>query len=111
MRIGFVIPWFAMNISGGAETELRGLVTHFHAAGMDLEVLTTCVQQFNSDWNVDYYKEGLSVEEGIPIRRFPVRQRDGFALTTDSPPALPTATAMRYSVLLLWRNWMLLSPC
>ena len=76
MRIGFVIPWFAMNISGGAETELRGLVTHFHAAGMDLEVLTTCVQQFNSDWNVDYYKEGLSVEEGIPIRRFPVRQRD-----------------------------------
>ena len=79
MKIGFVIPWFAMDIPGGAEAELRGLALHLHASGMDLEILTTCVEKFGSDWNKDYYPEGLSVERGIPIRRFPVRRRNTLA--------------------------------
>lgn len=78
-KIGFVTPWYGENIPGGAETELRGLVTHFSQAGMEVEVLTTCVKQFASDWNVNYYKEGTEIVRGIPVKRFKVRKRDTVA--------------------------------
>lgn len=75
-KIGFVTPWFGMDIPGGAEAELRGLVLHLAEAGVQLEILTTCVKEFLADWNVNYYKEGLTEERGIKVRRFPVRKRD-----------------------------------
>lgn len=74
--IAFVCPWFGENIPGGAEMELRGLTTHLAASGMDLEILTTCVEKFSSDWNVDYYKAGIDTVCGLKVRRFPVRKRD-----------------------------------
>ena len=64
-RLGFVTPWYGENIPGGAEMELRGLVKHLHGAGIDVEILTTCVKQFTSDWNVNYYKEGADNVNGI----------------------------------------------
>lgn len=75
-RLGFVTPWYGENIPGGAEMELRGLVKHLHGAGIDVEILTTCVKQFTSDWNVNYYKEGADNVNGIRVIRFPVRKRD-----------------------------------
>lgn len=69
-KIGFVIPWFGWDIPGGAEAELRGLVTHLHDAGVNLEILTTCVKEFLSDWSCNFYRYGISVERGITIRRF-----------------------------------------
>lgn len=75
-KIGFVIPWYGENIPGGAETALRGICTHLYEAGMKIEILTTCVEQFASDWNVDFYPEGVEVIHGIPVRRFKVRKRD-----------------------------------
>lgn len=75
-KIGFVTSWYGDNISGGAEAELRGLVKHLQASGVELEILTTCVKDFNSDWNTDYYPEGLSTDGGISVRRFKVRKRD-----------------------------------
>ncbi len=75
-KIGFVAPWYGEDISGGAEAELRGLVHHLHDAGVELEVLTTCVKDFRSDWNVDHHPAGLALCAGIPVRRFPVRKRD-----------------------------------
>lgn len=75
-KIGFVTPWYGEKIPGGAEMELRGLVEHFSRAGVDLEVLTTCVKEFASDWNVDYHKAGMDNVRGIPVRRFKVRKRD-----------------------------------
>lgn len=75
-KLGFVTPWYGENIPGGAEMELRGLVHHLHDAGVPVEILTTCVKEFVSDWNVNYYKEGVSVEAGIQVRRFKVRKRD-----------------------------------
>lgn len=75
-KIGFVIPWFGFNIPGGAEAELKGLVLHLNKAGIELEVLTTCVQQFQSDWNNNFHRAGLSKENGIPIRRFRIRKRN-----------------------------------
>lgn len=74
--IAFVCPWFGENIPGGAEMELRGLTTHLSQSGLDLEILTTCVEKFASDWNKDYYKAGEDVVCGLKVRRFPVRKRN-----------------------------------
>lgn len=78
-KIGFVTPWFGMDISGGAEAELRELVLHLKDTALEFEILTTCVRSFNSNWNENYHKEGVSVENGIVIRRFRADQRDGAA--------------------------------
>lgn len=76
-KIGFVIPWFADDIPGGAEMELREVTNHLFKSGMNLEILTTCVKEFNSDWNFNYYPEGEDkTASGIIIRRFKVRKRD-----------------------------------
>lgn len=76
MRIGFVTPWFGENIPGGAEMELRGIASHLSEAGENVEILTTCVKEFLSDWNTDYYKQGEYKFNNIIIRRFKVRKRD-----------------------------------
>lgn len=43
-RIAFVAPWYGDNIPGGAEAALRGITDHLFAAGMDIEILTTTVE-------------------------------------------------------------------
>ena len=43
-KIGFVIPWYADGIPGGAEMELREVTGHLRSAGVGLEILTTCVK-------------------------------------------------------------------
>lgn len=75
-KFGFVTPWYGENIPGGAEMELRGLAHHLHSAGVSLEILTTCVEKFASDWNYNFHPEGLTEEAGIPVRRFSVRKRN-----------------------------------
>ncbi len=75
-KIGFVLPWYGLEIPGGAEAEARETIRHLHRAGIALEVLTTCVKEFHSDWNRNYYKSGLEILEGIPVRRFRVRRRN-----------------------------------
>lgn len=78
-KLGFVVPWYGENIPGGAEMLLRGLTSHMAASGVELEILTTCVKQFTSDWNENYHKEGVTTEGGITVRRFKVRKRDSAA--------------------------------
>lgn len=75
MKIAFVIPWYG-DIPGGAETECRLTAKNLQKNGIDVEILTTCVKQFLSDWNTDYYKEGTYTENDITVRRFNVRKRD-----------------------------------
>lgn len=76
-KIGFVIPWYADDIPGGAEMELREVASHLHYGGVPIEILTTCVKEFGSDWSENYYKEGEDrTANGIPIRRFRARKRD-----------------------------------
>lgn len=76
-KIGFVVPWYDDNIPGGAEMELRQVSSHLHDAGADVEILTTCVKEFSSDWSVNYHKPGESFSaSGIMIRRFKARKRD-----------------------------------
>lgn len=76
MKLGFVTPWFGFDIPGGAEAELRGLATHLNATDLEIEILTTCVKDFNSDWNVNFHKEGTTVENGLKIQRFRIDKRD-----------------------------------
>ena len=81
-KIGFVIPWHGQNIPGGAEMALRDVTNHLFAAGVDLEILSTCVKEFTSDWNTNFYKPGVTVENGITVRRFKVRKRNAAAFNT-----------------------------
>lgn len=74
-KIAFVIPWYG-DIPGGAETECRLLVEHLNQYGAHVEILTTCVKEFLSDWNTNYHPEGVSHLNGVPVRRFKVRKRD-----------------------------------
>jgi glycosyltransferase involved in cell wall biosynthesis len=74
--LAFVIPWYGEDIPGGAESLCRGVVKALIGSGASVEVLTTCVQKFASDWNHNYHPEGKTLEGGVPVRRFPVRMRD-----------------------------------
>jgi glycosyltransferase involved in cell wall biosynthesis len=76
MKLAFVPPWYGDQIAGGAETACRDLAKLLRESGFDVEVLTTCVRDFRSDWNVNHHVAGLSEEGGLPVRRFPVRVRD-----------------------------------
>ena len=75
MKIAFVIPWYG-DIPGGAETECRQTAENLQRNGVNVEILTTCVKQFLSDWNTNYFAEGTYKENGITVRRFSVRKRD-----------------------------------
>lgn len=75
-KIAFVIPWYAEKIPGGAEMETREVTKHLKSAGMDVEILTTCVREFVSDWSVNYYPEGTEIINDIPVKRFKARKRD-----------------------------------
>ena len=76
MKIAFIIPWYGKDIPGGAESECRKTALHLKEYGLDVEILTTCVKDFHSDWNKNYHKEGADVVEGITVRRFGVKKRD-----------------------------------
>ena len=79
-KTAFVIPWYADDIPGGAEMELREVSAHLHKAGVPVEILTTCVREFGADWSENYYSEGTDISScGITIRRFRVRKRDAKA--------------------------------
>jgi glycosyltransferase involved in cell wall biosynthesis len=75
-KIAFVIPWYGENISGGAESACRNIAERIAEKGEQVEVLTTCVKQFNSDWNQNYYNPGEEFLNGVKVKRFKVRKRD-----------------------------------
>jgi len=75
LKIAFVIPWYG-NIPGGAEAECKHTAENLQKNGVEVEVLTTCVKEFRSNWNSNYYKEGTYEVDGITVRRFKVRKRD-----------------------------------
>lgn len=74
--LAFVIPWYSDSIGGGAETACRSLARLLQNSGLDVEILTTCVKDFRSDWSSNFYREGRTIEGLLPVRRFPVRARN-----------------------------------
>lgn len=75
MKIAFVIPWYG-DIPGGAESECKNTAEHLSRNGIEVEIITTCVKEFNSDWSSNYYEEGVSQIHGVVVRRFKVRERN-----------------------------------
>jgi glycosyltransferase involved in cell wall biosynthesis len=76
VKLAFVIPWFGLDIPGGAEAESLNTACHLHDAGVPVEVLTTCIKEFRSDWSTNYHPRGTDIIRGMTVRRFPVGQRD-----------------------------------
>ncbi len=77
--LAIVIPWFGVDLTGGAEQQAFQLATRLAARGYDVDVLTTCNRSFNSDWSINHYPSGASQEHRLTIRRFPVDARDTVA--------------------------------
>lgn len=82
MTIVFVTPWYGQDIPGGAEAEVRRTAEHLKQAGLPVEVWTTCVRDFRSDWSQNYHRPGQTNENGVLVRRFPIRRRDRDAFDT-----------------------------
>lgn len=76
MKIAFVAPFFGVRAAGGAEQAARSLAGHLAADGLQIEVLTTCLQDLTSGLDQPVHPEGLSHEDDIPVRRFPVPRTD-----------------------------------
>jgi len=75
-KLAFVIPWYSDTMGGGAETACRLLAKNLQHHGARVEVLTTCVKDFRSDWSSNHFAEGTAMEGGVPVRRFAVSGRD-----------------------------------
>lgn len=74
--IALVIPWYGEDIKGGAEQECNYLAHSLKNAGAEVEVLTTCVKEASADRGTNILQDGLHMEHGISVRRFPVRARN-----------------------------------
>ena len=77
MKIAFICPWYGKDIPGGAEAECRRTVENLHQRGIDVEVWTTCVRDFEGDWSRNHYRAGDYQVEGVPVKRFAVSSRNG----------------------------------
>lgn len=77
-KIAFVVPWYGDDISGGAESECRGLVKGIiknHSDKISVEVITTCLKEFAASWNKNYHQEGFKNENGVLVRRFNAQKK------------------------------------
>lgn len=78
-KIAFVTPWYGPHIPGGAEALARTTAEHLHAAGLSVEVLTTCIHDFHADWGHNAHRPGLEQVNGVTVRRFAVQPRNKLA--------------------------------
>lgn len=72
-KIALVVPWFGQYTTGGAETIGRELAGHLAKAGLEVEILTTCVRDFTHKWNQNFYKPAILQENNLIVRRFRVK--------------------------------------
>jgi glycosyltransferase involved in cell wall biosynthesis len=70
MRLAIVVPRYGPGIVGGAETLCRDYAERLHAAGHDVEVLTTCARD-HFTWRNEL-PAGTTQVEGVTVHRFPV---------------------------------------
>jgi glycosyltransferase involved in cell wall biosynthesis len=89
--LAIVVPWFGRDLKGGSEQLAWQVATRLAHRGHNVEVLTTCCCSFLEDWSVNHYKAGVSQDEGVKIRRFPVNPRnsDSFGRVNSLMLSLP----------------------
>jgi glycosyltransferase involved in cell wall biosynthesis len=80
--LAFVTPWYGPTIPGGAEALTRQTAERLAAAGYRVRVLTTCIEQFRSDWGRNYHRPGVETINGVVVHRFPVESRDSVRFDT-----------------------------
>jgi len=71
VQLAVVVQRYGTEITGGAELHAR-LVAERLAARHDVTILTTCALDYVT-WRNEYAR-GLSVVDGLPVFRFPVRR-------------------------------------
>lgn len=71
--IAFVVPRYGPRVVGGAETLCRLVAEDLAGAGVPVEVFTTCALD-HFTW-ADALPPGTTVENGVPVHRFPVDPR------------------------------------
>jgi glycosyltransferase involved in cell wall biosynthesis len=76
VRVAFVIPWFHGAITGGAEAQCRDAALGLSARGSDVTILTTCIRDHHSDWNINAFPPGEAREDGLRVLRFPADPTD-----------------------------------
>lgn len=75
-KVAFVLPWYGVDATGGAEAEARSTAEKLATSGLVVEAWTTCVRHFRADWGRDDHRPGATLENGVLVRRFSVRSRD-----------------------------------
>ncbi len=81
-KIAFVTPWYGPDIPGGAEADACRTAENLTQRGWPVEVLTTCLKDFHSDWGRNYHREGTVQINGVTVRRFRVERRNREAFDT-----------------------------
>lgn len=71
-KIAIINQRYGKEVNGGSETYTMQLAEHLKAF-FDVEILTTCALDY-ADWK-NYFPAGVEEDQGIRIRRFPVRGR------------------------------------
>ena len=74
--VAIVIPWWGVDLKGGAEQHAYQVATRLADKGYPIEVLTTCCRSFMEDWSVNHFRKGVKEENGLKIRRFLVDKRN-----------------------------------
>lgn len=72
MRIALVVQRYGLEVGGGAEALARQVAEHL-LPYMQIEVLTTCASDYMT-WQ-NRYPSGYTKVNGVPVRRFAVRQQ------------------------------------
>lgn len=68
-RIGIAPARFGDQLAGGAELVMREMAFGLQDRGWEVDILTTCARDHHT-W-VNEYPAGVSVEDGLLVRRFP----------------------------------------
>jgi len=76
VKIAFVCPFFGPAASGGAEFAARSLALHLAGAGMQVEILTTCLQDLPHGLTGNIHPAGVSADGPLTVHRFPVESPD-----------------------------------
>ncbi len=74
-KVAFVLPWLPDSTPGGAETLALTTAQHLRQAGMDTEILTTCIRDIYDDYGHNYHNPGTVYRDGLPVHRFALRKR------------------------------------
>ncbi len=76
LRLGVVAPWYGPGVPGGAERVVRETSERLAGAGVHVEVFTTQLREYLSDWSRNE-RPAEEVVGGVAVHSLPVEVRRG----------------------------------